>query len=71
MIAAPKRNRRRSQPGNRNGRLVYPVGTELRTVQVVLSFEDWREACRVGDGKAARGLRQALKLCSNKVELLA
>lgn len=55
--------RRRSKPGNRNGRLIYPVGTELRTVQVVLSFEDWRLACVAGGsrGKAAGGIRKLIQ----------
>ncbi len=52
-------NTRRS---NRNGRLIYPSGTELRTVQVVLSLLDWRAACLAGGtrGKAAGGIRNLI-----------
>lgn len=52
-----------TRASNRNGRLIYPAGTELRTVQIVLSLEDWRTACAFGGtrGKAAGGIRQLIR----------
>jgi hypothetical protein len=63
-------NRRYS---TRNGRLVYPAGTPLRTVQVVLSDEDYRTACIAGGsrGKAAGGIRLLIQQHGANLRLIA
>ncbi len=44
--------------GNRNGRRLYPTGTQTRKVQVVLSDEDYEAARKLGEGYAASGVRR-------------